>query len=62
METEKKVFFRPVSTNEESKNGKVCSAGRKTTFLSRIGVTYDVSYKKMLISNSRQEVSIMVND
>ena len=36
----KKVFFRPVSTNEESKNGKVCSAGRKTTFLSRTGVLY----------------------
>ena len=38
METEKKVFFRPVSADWESKNGKVCSAGRKTTFLSRTGV------------------------
>jgi len=29
----KKVFFRSVSADRESKNEKVCSAGRKTTFL-----------------------------
>ena len=38
VETEKKSISRQGSADWESKNGKVCSAGRKTTFLSRTGI------------------------